>query len=404
MSDIIIKRIPALPEGTVPKPGYKLAVWNSDTNTTEQIDAQQFLTAVTSGNYDWVNTTVYVLDQVVFYQGELWASLQNGNVGNVPQPGVWWTNINQSQGSGLVGWQAGAYTADEVYVTHDPGAGKEIYELVNVTRPYNSADIDAEILLGDWVLISASAALDILFDGNRVIKALPAIGQNLGTTSIKDWMEEAYYPSLVATISQASQALHEVGESFAPTIIGTITPLDSIILVRRVRETIGNTIVANPVTNAVNELLPAVILVEGITKTYQIEADVTTDAIPSTEISPQRNLEGVYPFLYGMNAAPGLIGNPLYVAMIHVLQKQGEKIFNYVGTNEKMYFAYIATYPDLTSIKDPNGFEILGAVFPSVPTTALVASNGLGLDYNVSFKIYESINPVTANGDFKFTF
>lgn len=403
MSDYKVTRIPGLPVGTTPKPGYKLAVWNSETNVTEQMDVEQFLVASTSGNYDWVNTTSYGVDEVVFYNGQLWASLQAANVGNTPQNGAWWISTAQQKGSSLIGWAAGTYTEDEVYVTHNPGAGKEIYELVAVARPYLSANIATEIAAGDWVLVSASAASDLIFDGQRAIKRVPQVGDNFGTTSLLDFIEEAFFPELVALITQATQALHEVGESFAPTIIGTIDPKDSTINSRRVREVVGNTVVANPATNAVNELLAAVTIVSGITKTYRIEADVTTDGDNTTEVSPDVDLEGVYPFFYGMEAA-GKVGLPLYQDLIKLIQKQIDKVVNLNGTNLKMYYAYPATYPDLTSIKDPSGFEALGGAFPSTPTTALVTSENLGSNWSVNYKIYESNNLVTVAGDYEFIF
>ena len=67
-----------------------------------------------------------------------------------------------------------------------------------------------------------------------------------------------------------------------------------------------------------------------------------------------------------------------------------------------MYFAFSEDYPDLTSIVDPNGFQILGATFSATPVIASVMSDSLATDWTKNFKIYESISNLSANGTFQF--
>ena len=398
---IVVKRIPQLPSGANAQPGWKIAIWDDSTNTTKQVDVSEFLNNESSGDYDWISTTTYAVNEVVFYNNKLWASSINGNIGNVPQAGPNWVEVVQGQSGGLKSWIASAYTSDEVFVVYDDGAGNQIYELVAVARPYNSSDIAAEILAGDWEPFNSTVS-DVPFDGNRIIKRVPVLGDNYGTTSTNDFIEAAFFPSLIASITQSSYALKEVGVSFAPTVIGTINPQDSIIVARRIREVIGNTIVANPAGNAVNELLSAITMVDGINKTYRIEADVTTDGNATTEQSPDRNLEAVYPYFSGFGAA-GLIENPLYLALTKFVAKQGNYAFNLVGTNQKMYIAFDANLPNLTSIKDPNGFEILGSVFSNTPVVANVIASGLANNWTKLYKIYESVSNTTANGNHTIT-
>ena len=213
-------------------------------------------------------------------------------------------------------------------------------------------------------------------------------------------MEAGFYREIVAAISQVTYPLQEVGVSYAITVAGTITPNDSTILTRRVREVIGSTIVANPTGNAVSELLPAITMAVGVNKTYRIEADVTTDTVPTTEVSVDRDLEAVYPYFYGFGVA-GLTGNPLYLALIKQIVSQGNKDLEFSGTNQKMYIAYDANYPNLTSILDPNSFEILGVTFPALPALLNVTASGLANNWTKSYKVYESISNTTAEGTFK---
>lgn len=396
---LTVKRIPALPQGSNAVAGYRIAVWNSSTNETQQFDVSEFISEVQSGNYDWSSVATYGLNEVVFYNQRLWASLQVGNLNHVPQEDTWWTEVVKGQASGLKSWAAGAYTADEVFIVHDPGSGNNIYELTNVTRPYLSNNITTEIAGGDWEPFSLSVS-NITYDGSRVIKKLPSVGDNLGTANITDFLDEAYFPELPQTIDISNQPIIEVGVSHAPNIVGVITPNDAIISARRVREVIGDTIEANPAGDAVNETLSAIVMIIGTNKTYRIEAD--SDLATGVN-STNKNLIGAYPYLYG-NGSAGLTGNPLYIAagITKLIEVQGEKTVNLSFSNERAYFAYDADFPDLTSIIDPNGFEILGATFPATPTIANVIASGLDNNWTKSFKIYETSANVSMNGNFTF--
>ena len=396
-----MQRIPQLPQGANAQPSWKIAVWDSSTNTTKQVDVSEFINNASTGSYDWVSITTYAINDVVFYNNKLWASLISGNIGNVPQAGANWVEVIQGQSGGLKSWIASAYTATEVFVVYDDGAGNQIYELSSGVRPYNSIDIDAEIIAGDWLPFNSTVS-DVLFDGNRAIKRVPEAGENLGTASVNDFLEAAYFPELVAEITQGNLPLLEVGVGYAPTIAGTINPNDSTTNARRIREVIGNTIVANPAGNAISELLPSVTIVDGINKTYRIEADVTTDSIPTTEQSLDVDLVGAYPYFHGFGVA-GLIGNPLYLGLIKFVAKQGNYSFYMSGVNQKMYIVFDSNLPNLTSVKDPNGFEILGSFFPSIPVIDNVIASGLTNNWTKQFKIYESAANTTANGTYTLT-
>lgn len=65
-----------------------------------------------------------------------------------------WVEISQSAGSGISEWAAGVYGSGLVIVFHNHSVdGRGLYQLVDAARPYASADIEAEILAGDWELI-----------------------------------------------------------------------------------------------------------------------------------------------------------------------------------------------------------------------------------------------------------
>ena len=245
------------------------------------------------------------------------------------------------------------------------------------------------------------------FDWSRAIKALPFVGQVPGGTTIAEGLENIYYPFIEATISMNSFSLQEVGLSYSPNIIGTITLNDETVVTdRRVIDvTGGNTTLNNPAGNSINYTAPSIIIVSGTTNQYKIEADVGNNGSPTTIESPTRAVSGVYPFFHGMNSTAGMTGSTLYGALTKLVESQGNKNILLNGTNQKIYFCYPATYPDLSSILDQNGFEILGATFPATPDTRLVESTGLQSNYSINYKVYESTNSVTVTSStFQFIF
>jgi len=119
---------------------------------------------------------------------------------------------------------------------------------------------------------------------------------------------------------------------------------------------------------------------------------------------------GVYPIFYGMTAdilSSG--GLPIYTTLTKLVEAEGEKILELNGSAEYIYFAYPATYGDLVSIEDNNGFLL--DIDPGSPQrdydkfVANVESQGLGADYDIPYHIYKSLGKTSvAAGDFIFTF
>ncbi len=52
----------------------------------EPLDEEQY-------SEEWLSTKEYALGDEVTYGGRRWRSLQNGNIGHVPEEGAWWTEI-----------------------------------------------------------------------------------------------------------------------------------------------------------------------------------------------------------------------------------------------------------------------------------------------------------------------
>lgn len=107
--------------------------------------------------FEWVSTEEYDIDEVVTFDGKWWQSLQNVNIGNTPQDGVWWVEI--SKGVVFTQWTPGVYVDTEVFVYfsffYGGNAGITFYRLKSAIRPYNSSNLLIELNAGDWEVVGS---------------------------------------------------------------------------------------------------------------------------------------------------------------------------------------------------------------------------------------------------------
>lgn len=124
-------------------------------------------------------------------------------------------------------------------------------------------------------------------------------------------------------------------------------------------------------------------------------------ASQSATASDTAQLVNVYPYFYGMDANASLSGHPLYIGLVKLVQSQSNKVVNLAGTSKYIYFAYPASYPNLTQIIDNNGFDVTSSFTQS---TVTVSSSGLVSNWSlISYKVYRS-NLVTTLGGVNYTF
>ena len=116
-----------------------------------------------------------------------------------------------------------------------------------------------------------------------------------------------------------------------------------------------------------------------------------------------RTTIGLYPFLYGMSEFE-LDGTTLYTTFnsTKLIQTEGNKTVGLDGNLKYIYFAYPATYADLISIIDQNGFIVTGS-FTKILLN--VTSSGLASNYTTLYKVYRTIDKTTVlNNSFQFKF
>lgn len=246
--------------------------------------------------------------------------------------------------------------------------------------------------------------VSIDFDGERAIKAIPTVSQIPGGETVNEFLENIFFPFIPSTLSLNSFSLVEEGTQVTPTLNGLLTindegsPSNGVVLVNGAPS--GTFAITSPPANTViSQPAPGAVTAD---TTYQLRADVDNNGSPGTISSPVRTLDFIYPFFWGVSVNAALSGTTLYSALTKAIQAQGNKSVVFNASAEYLYFAYPNNYPDLTSILDPNSFEVLGSFTKSDPVS--VTSVGLFSNYTRNYKVYRSNSLTTINGTFQFKF
>jgi hypothetical protein len=106
----------------------------------------------------------------------------------------------------------------------------------------------------------------------------------------------------------------------------------------------------------------------------------------SALITQTRTITYVYPYYYGMSATDYSTTGNVSASLTQLVQSQGTKTLSINGTSAYVYFCYPASYADLTSIKDGNGFEVLSAFTKYTRNQDGAPGKWSG----ISYKIYRS--------------
>lgn len=131
------------------------------------------------------------------------------------------------------------------------------------------------------------------------------------------------------------------------------------------------------------------------TTTYTVDI---RDAVPIVDVA-EVTVSFVYPFLYGSSVGTSIT---FYGALTKLIEIQEDKTVSFDADLKYFWFGYPDTYPDLTSIKDENGHEVLSAFTKSAE---LVTSTGLTSNWvDVGYTFYRTTAATDIHGDFTFKF
>ncbi len=106
----------------------------------------------------------------------------------------------------------------------------------------------------------------------------------------------------------------------------------------------------------------------------------------------------VYPFYQGVVAADATVDADAVAALTKKVETKGNKKWAYTANNQKMVFAYPASYGNLTKIYDANNFDVTSTFVKS--TVNVSCADGTSVAYNV---YVNNASTVTGfNMDFRF--
>lgn len=250
----------------------------------------------------------------------------------------------------------------------------------------------------------AYTASNVPFNGSRSITRNDSqwVGINVGGTNVVEFLNNFFFPFVTASVqitTPSTTTYYETGSTQNRSIVSIITPNNETIFgtgsVRR-DGLVWNTIATiPPYTASFTDT--------GITSshTYQTFIQADNNGSPGIASSAIRTVSFIYPYLWGLSSTPNLTGSALYTTMqSKSISVEGDKSSNFWGIGTYIYFAYPATYAALTSILDPNSFEVL----PSFEYSASVPITSSGLTYNWSqlYKVYRLRLLASPQGLFQF--
>ena len=245
---------------------------------------------------------------------------------------------------------------------------------------------------------STTGSVSSAYNGNRAIKSttMPT-GMNPGTATISEFLDKVFYPFVSATISlNISSSLLEIGNSVTINCNGSVTANDETVFSSAyVSSTTGANMPFTAQAGAYS------VQQANVVATTSFRSYITTGSSGVIN-SPLRTVTFVYPYFWSMNANDLTAGGTaFYSGITKRIQTQGTKTPIFNGSAQYIYFAFPSEYPDLTSIKDQNGFEVLGS-FTKYEVS--VTSTGLDTDWTHNYKIYRCNGLTTVNnGQYTFT-
>ena len=297
-------------------------------------------------------------------------------------------------GSNLIIYHSasGELTADKISVwaaNYGIGGGGGVI-------PGHSYDITAS-----YAASGSSTASFVGFDGNRSINRSGYTGLNVGGIDVVSFLNNFFFPFAPATvtISSGGTTYFENGTVQSFTIASTLTANDEV--------SYGTgSVKRNGITwQTIGAVSPGVITYIDPTistnYTYQTFFQTNNNGSPTVISSNTKIASFIYPYLWGMSVTSGLSGTALYSAFTKQVVPQANKTVSLVGAVTYIYFCYPSTYPDLTSILDPNLFQVLSSF---TKTTVSVTSVGLASNWTTNYTVYQTTLVSDPSGNFQFIY
>lgn len=253
----------------------------------------------------------------------------------------------------------------------------------------------------DLTLLSASSAWDSLYNGNRAISRVPAIGTNMNATTFRQWLDWWY----IGDYTQPSISLgsltspREVGTSNVYTLSGSTSNPCTFTLSNGTVN--GNNFGSNTSYSYSYTHAPTSHGTTTITaqQSWDETGTICADSAPNTgTTSASRSIVNIYPVFYGMSATSYTSGSVPYTEFTKLVVTEASlSNLTMTGTNMYIYILIPKSWSDYTvnTIIDHNGFNVTSS-FTGYDVS--ITSTGLTNNWTYNYKCYKLNNLTTASG------
>ncbi len=279
-------------------------------------------------------------------------------------------------------------------------SGYGIYVYENIDNNW-TIEADTNEIATQYDLTLLESGMDSLYNGNRTISRVPAVGNNLNATTFREWLDWWY----IGNYTQPSISLNslsspvEVGTSNNYTLSGSTSNPCSFTLSNGTVN--GNNFGANTSYSYSYTHAPTSHGTTTITaqQSWDETGTICADGSPNTgTTSASRSITNVYPVFYGMSATSYTSGSVPYTEFTkRVVTEASLSSLTMTGTNMYIYILIPKSWTDYTvsSIIDHNGFNVTGS-FTAYDVS--ITSTGLTNNWTYNYKCYKLNNLTTASG------
>ena len=243
----------------------------------------------------------------------------------------------------------------------------------------------------NWQEVGSGDPADLAFDSNRPITKVPAVGQNIGGSSIKDFLD-FFYDFVAATMSLSSPPLYEKGLLGGVTVnlTANVTANSETVFANgRIVDTATGTTVATFTAGAGSRAATPILNVTSA-KTYRALMDVGNNGTPSSIQSGTVTANFAAPTYYGVVANLNPTEAQIKALTKRVRARANDASLAFTGTGIRFCYAYPASFGALASVIDQNGFNVTDGF------VATTANFTLPDGTTEAYRIYTLANPTDA--------
>lgn len=216
------------------------------------------------------------------------------------------------------------------------------------------------------------------------------VGETFDKVPVQEMLDKILYPYVAPTLS--TQAVPANGGTFEIGVGTNVTGVKATVgkksrTIKKIEvfgtdsPTVALATLTEGVTNGGTFTLPLTKELKAAAQNGYRFTTKVTDADDKLVQATTGTFNLVYPFYYGAVAATASVDEAAVKALTKKVETKANKKWPFTANNQKMVFAYPASYGNLTKIFDANNFEVTDTFAKS--TVAVTCADGQKINYNV---------------------